>query len=530
MYQIFIVEDELLIRQNIRNIVENLNGPYSFCGEAADGEIALSVMQDVMPDILLTDIRMPFLDGFELIRHAKKMIPWLKVIIISGFDEFDYARKAISLNVDSYLLKPVRANELKAELDKIVMQIESDKDRSSLPEGYDRDEVDRALRIHFMQQLLYSQSDTGVLLERASALKLDIIRSCYRTAILHFECEAQNKARLQYLLSNELAQRDIELYLFHQPDHLSILCYDNDAEQLNEKLYQFIGVVRHAVRDICDTVTVVMAVTAKRLSEISGAYAAAADLFGKAGTYFAGRVMDAGDTAQLVAESADYNVPTEGDFLEKLKRMNADEVPDMLDNMMKGPDKEQFDGMLGRYHTLIKILKACVQVISEANPEADRKDIAVELSASTDIFSSSGSRDAFRECAGQLLQTALKMKRGSTEHHVKHNYVISRAEEYVKQNFCDPNITLITVASFVHMSPAHFSTVFSQTEGKSFISYLTGLRIEKAKKLLASSDKKLSDIAMEIGYNEPNYFSHVFRKSEGLTPKEYRNRFFSGNQ
>ena len=108
MYQIFVVEDELLIRQSIRNTIEQMQGPYSFCGEASDGEMALSIMQDLMPDILITDIRMPFLDGFGLITHAKAMMPWLKVIIISGYGDFEYARKAITLGVDQYLLKPVR--------------------------------------------------------------------------------------------------------------------------------------------------------------------------------------------------------------------------------------------------------------------------------------------------------------------------------------------------------------------------------------------------------------------------------------
>ena len=87
MYQIFVVEDELLIRQSIRNAVEKMQGPYVFCGEASDGEMALSMMQDLMPDILLTDIRMPFLDGFGLIRHAKAMMPWLKTVIISGYGD-----------------------------------------------------------------------------------------------------------------------------------------------------------------------------------------------------------------------------------------------------------------------------------------------------------------------------------------------------------------------------------------------------------------------------------------------------------
>ncbi len=74
----FVVEDELLIRESIRKVIESMPGPYAFCGEASDGEMALSLMQDLMPDIVLPDIRMPFLDGFELIRHAKAIMPWMK--------------------------------------------------------------------------------------------------------------------------------------------------------------------------------------------------------------------------------------------------------------------------------------------------------------------------------------------------------------------------------------------------------------------------------------------------------------------
>ena len=108
---------------------------------------------------------------------------------------------------------------------------------------------------------------------------------------------------------------------------------------------------------------------------------------------------------------------------------------------------------------------------------------------------------------------------------MKYSHVISRAEKYVMENFCDPNISLISTARYVGMSAAHFSTVFSQSTGRSFIAYLTAMRIERAKELLTGSNLKLASIAMEIGYNEPNYFSHVFRKLEGMTPKEYRARF-----
>ena len=139
MYQIFVVEDELLIRQNIRNMVEKMQGPYAFCGEASDGEMALSMIQELMPDILLTDIRMPFLDGLGLIRHAKALMPWLKVAIISGYGDFEYAQKAISLGVDQYLLKPVRQAELVQAVEAMAAQIEKTKAAGSgMPGGMTR--------------------------------------------------------------------------------------------------------------------------------------------------------------------------------------------------------------------------------------------------------------------------------------------------------------------------------------------------------------------------------------------------------
>ena len=102
--------------------------------------------------------------------------------------------------------------------------------------------------------------------------------------------------------------------------------------------------------------------------------------------------------------------------------------------------------------------------------------------------------------------------------------MITRAQRYAQEHFRDPDISLLSTARHVGMSAAYFSTVFSQTTGRSFIAYLTALRIEKAKELLTATNMKLSDIALEIGFSEPNYFSHVFRKAVGMTPKEYRLR------
>ena len=176
-----------------------------------------------------------------------------------------------------------------------------------------------------------------------------------------------------------------------------------------------------------------------------------------------------------------------------------------------------------RYNALIALVKIAVQMIARVHPEADEKDIAAELSSQYDILKGADSKSGFQNTARDLIQKALSARQGNSGE-IKNHHVINQAEKYVKENFCDPNISLISAANHVCMSAAYFSTVFSQTTGQSFISYLTAMRMEKAKELLTSTNMKLADIALEIGYSEPNYFSHVFRKTVGVTPKEYRHR------
>lgn len=522
MYQIFVVEDELLIRQSIRSIIEKMPGPYAFCGEASDGEMALSMMQDLMPDILLTDIRMPFLDGFGLIDNVKRMMPWLKIIIISGFGDFEFAQKAIQLGVDMYLLKPIRSAELVSAIEKIAGQIEAAKAEDALPGGYDKDELHTALRQHYMQQLLYGSAETGVLLERARALDLEVLYPCYQPVLFYFEGEDADHRLRRAAATRVLGQLKAGLYYFHDNGQLTLLACGGDPESVNDRVWEIINILRHELRELCPAITAVIGSAVQRISAVSQACRAAEGLLRKVSALSAGAVIDISDTAQLTAEIVQSDSPFGEDFQQKLQRAAPEDVPALLDAVLEDPALvNQFGSTLMRYYALIDLLRIAVSMIARATPQADPKDIASELSARFDVTAASGRRETFRQTALELLQRAARARQGRPLH-LQRNHVISRAVEYVAENYCDPNITLIGVARHVGMSSAHFSTVFSQTMGKPFIAYLTGLRIERAKELLVSSDMKLSNIAMEIGYNEPNYFSHVFRKSEGMTPKEYR--------
>lgn len=521
MYQIFVVEDELLIRQSIRNAIENMQGPYAFCGEASDGEMALSMMQDLMPDILLTDIRMPFLDGFGLIRHAKAMMPWLKIVIISGYGDFESAQKAIDLGVDQYLLKPVRAGDLVRVIGEMAARIEKDRARTALPGGFDRDEMDRALRQHFMHRMLSGGADTDALLEQARQLGLDLVRACYLVAVCYFDAQDLDQQLLRLRVEQALAGAEQTLYVFSADDQVTLLACDNDEEALNERMYRVIGILKHEIKDLCPVVTAVIGSCVRRLGGISSAYKAAADLLKKVSALSAGQVINVSDTAQIAADIVNFNGAFGEEFQKRLEHASVQDVPGLLDEVLSGPEGDQFDSMLMRYYALIDVMKIAVQWTVRHTPGTDEKDAAAQISAEYNIFAASGDRESFRRAAEGMLASALTA-RPAAQPEMKYGHVISRAEKYVRDNYCDPNISLISAARHVGMSAAHFSTVFSQATGRSFITYLTALRIERAKELLRTTGMRLSDIAMEIGYNEPNYFSHVFRKTEGVTPKEYR--------
>ena len=361
MYQIFVVEDELLIRQSIRNVIENMPGPFAFCGEASDGEMALSMMQDLMPDIVLTDIRMPFLDGFELIRHAKAMMPWLKIVIISGYGDFESAQKAISLGVDQYLLKPIRPAELTKVIEDMARQIEEGKKKSALPKGYNQDEVQHALRQHFMQQLLYGGLDTATLLERARALELDIVKPCYQLVLFDLGSEEMNHRPIRNTVENILAQQKLPLYYFGEANQVTVLCCGQTAEEVSEKVYQFITIFRHEMKEMCPTITAVTGNTVNRLSGVCAAYKTAADVLKKVYSMATGQVVDVNDTAQIAVEMMESGNPFGEEFQQKLLHAAASDVPQLVDDVLESPEGGRFGSMLMRYYALLDLLKITAQ-------------------------------------------------------------------------------------------------------------------------------------------------------------------------
>ena len=359
MVKIFLVEDEKFVREGIKNEIDWKSYGFDFVGEAADGELALPLIEMSRPDILITDIKMPFMDGLELGRIVKEKFPETVIIFLSGYDDFDYAQKAIHIGASEYLLKPISKEKLLSVLKKI-------------------------------KTVIISKSNNTVENIKIEDIEIDIKK---------FDTSGFNKGKLkEFVISGN--SLDIESFVDVYMNTL--------GSQLKSLIFrQYI-------------------------------------------------IMDA--------------------FIE---------LNNIFDNNVT--EKEIFGNKFGSMEAF---------------------DLAV-----TDIYT------VKYYLLKILLYTVDKREQLAGKNY---SFLLNKAKDFVEKNYMNCDISLNNVAEYIGLSPTYFSTIFKQELGINFIDYLTKTRINEAKILLRSTDKRISDIAMEVGYRDQHYFSSSFKKYQGDTPKAYR--------
>ncbi len=526
MFTVFLVEDETLIRQNMRNAIENGGEPFTCAGEAADGELALTIIQDVKPDILITDIKMPFMDGLTLARHAKSIIPWLRIIIVSGHDDFDLARQAIGIGVDQYILKPVSNKDLFAALRASGEKITEYKRRSlsSMQNLSNEETVRNALVGTFLEQVCNGVLDPDETLRRAGELSVNLLGRHYAVAIAYCE-EKEGYPNRQAIASKAkylFSEAEDVLYFMSGIDHVALIVKGATEMDTVGRAYHVAQTLKHEVEDGGSTVvTVGISGVTERLSGIHDAWREASVLLKTFSHTQRGRIFRTGDLGRrdspLVA-SLDELFNT--DMESRLKFARTDDVPSIVAEFTKNLCSDEMQGMLYRYYVLMDLTASAMRIIRNFNPGMDWSELTEKFVDREQVISSSVTAQECTELATEICMKFIELRdQGKDCHHRK---LVQKACEYIAENYNDPDISLNTVAAHVSLSPTHFSTIFSQEMSETFIDHLTSVRMEKVKELLLSTDDKIVNIAFSVGYNEPNYLSYIFKKREGLTPKEFR--------
>lgn len=176
MMKVFLVEDEFVVREGIKNNINWEAHGYDFCGEASDGEIAYSLIQKEQPDIVITDIKMPFMDGLQLSRLIKAEYPWIEIILLTGYEDFQYAREAIRIGVSCYLSKPISGDNLLKEVDALAEKVEEKRQEREVALRYEAEMQERTEldKLEFFRNLLTGGKSFPELLEGAKRLGIDI--------------------------------------------------------------------------------------------------------------------------------------------------------------------------------------------------------------------------------------------------------------------------------------------------------------------------------------------------------------------
>lgn len=526
LYKVFLVEDEAAARVGIRDNVDWRAAGFEFCGEAPDGDIALPLIETTQPDLLISDIKMPFMDGLQLCKLVRQRMPWIKVVILSGHDEFDYAQTAIKLGVSEYLLKPITAVKLHQVLTKIAAQLDQEREeREKLKQLQSLLQDNLVLqRERLLFQLVVGGVSSTEAVEQCQQIGLNIIAPYYLVALVKITSRKPARNFAQHLTYTDYhqIQATVADIIYPHPgtfltqksaEELLLIITGESLEELTQDGAFLTGVIKEEVENaIPCTVTIGVGTPYQRLTEISQSFAEAL-----------ARVKNAETGATMSDLSNGHN------SVEKLK---LDQTA--VEHYLKGGANKDFDAFydtylqplaqaathsyLVKHYLFVDIILTTAEFISEL--EGDPGQIIPEIQNIEELLASIKTIDQIRDTIKKIFFQALAYRNHLTSHERVRN--IHQVKSYIDNQFTNPDLSLNEVAAKANLTPSYFSAIFRYEFGESFKDYLTRLRIERAKELLLTTNLKCSEIAYQIGYNDPHYFSHVFRKNIGIPPQKFR--------
>lgn len=515
MYKVFIVEDEHLIRDSLRKQLLQLSEKYpiAYSGEAGDGEMALASILDLQPDIILTDIKMPFMDGLTFAKEARKLLPWTRIIFISGFDDFEYTKGAIQVQADEYLLKPFKNSELENTIAKVVKLLDQQKQTAD-PNANADILFSEVKKNHFLNGLFKGELPISAAIKEADSFQRSIIGRKFTVLLAtnQFNSDFDDYTHFSEYLNFLFGDDETLLFSSVSSRFIKLLVFDNRREAVLEKSYQIAHALIHELEQSSqDDLAVAIGPIVDRLSEIPDSFEKAREMLGTYGYFRTEKIISYEDDMKEGELSPTH--PFKMDLAKEISSLTPENIEAFIQKLMQEQGNFERTRMI-RFFILTELnglVKKKQQTAAIAFPSQD---------SLTDLMSVSSDSKKCEALLRSMIHYLIEVNIHPSMS--KYQSVIHHAVAFITKNYTDPDISLNMVADELSLSPAHFSTIFSQSMGKTFIEYLTDQRVNLAKNLLKETNQKLSEIAFEIGYNDPNYFSFLFKKKQGVSPKEYR--------
>ncbi len=532
MYNVLIVEDEVPVRNTIVESVDWEEIGLTIAYAAGDGQEALDYLEDHQVDLILTDIYMPFIDGMELIRRVRLTNNYCKVVFLTGYNEFDYAKEAIELEASKYLLKPIT----KDELTKVLIEMKEELDSAlNLKKNLTRLESEYEKQRLFMQNkllhdIIYGFIPSDRIKQACENLTCDFGAPYYSIGIV----EVLDKEEVGKKVWNDdytllhYAMLNICEEILESEKKAKVLLGDNgkiiivftarEANGFSDQAYNHLTEILHSISRIYEMpMTAGLSNAYETLGDLRIAYNEAIAAIDYAVLEGNNRVIVKSDIEPNSFVNHDRLNDTIEQIITNVKINNLDRVQEYMKLFFEQIKFDKY-GLNEIKTLLLTLMTKTFDVYNQITlDESLKQTLDFKLVEKIYLLESLTSIEtAMFETFWEL---SLKLKKSRED---DKNHLVLEAIQYVEKDYANPAIDLNLMSQMLHVSTSYFSRIFKAAKEETFIEYLTAFRINKAKELLKATDKKVYEIATDIGYEDAHYFSYNFRKHVGTTPLKYR--------
>lgn len=534
MLKLLIVDDEPMIREGIRRVAGLHCPAYGTVYEAADGDEALTTAMNQMPDVIITDIQMPRLGGIEFIRQLRAENPEIVVLIISGYDDFEYAQNALKLGVKDYLLKPVDSADLAERLNAIARELglrrvflqDMEEMQQKVREGM------ALFRERFLRQLIGGSVPEERIAEQARAVECRVDGAYYGVAIVELagrgEADSRFSETLAAAIAEQLAKRPApgveEVHALFSSDYELVLILGSNRSSREGSFKDF-----H--RYLTD-----LGIALQKQAGMEAAISAGNVHPGPPGIH---RSHQEAQEAKLYHFTAHSQPIIHYEEIAGARRIPGDQTADAMFRRLvmhvKLQEQEAALAALSEivdyfasspgtnpYWVKLKLMElagALLHLLEEWGINAAVFFAGQENNPYVTIHNAKGLAELsdwmsgfLQSCQEEIAKVRMNKSAG----------YIEKAKAYLETAIADSQLSIADVASRLFLNPNYLRQLFRQQTGESFVEYVTRLRMERALELLKDPTLKIQDVAEKVGFEEQRYFSSCFKKFYQFTPTEYR--------
>jgi two-component system response regulator YesN len=524
LIKVMLVDDEENTRNLLKLLVNWEELGFTISGEASSGQEALYMLDEIQPDLIITDVRMPYMDGLEFSKLALQAYPNLKIIVLTAYEDFSSAQQSVQMGVSAFLLKPIKRESLTSTLNSIAKKIEEELD---MQQEYARiqeqlGQMRETLQNKFLSELLIADIPDDELEQKIQYFSLEPIVKQVQAAVITLRGEPENmdgEKRILYSIAamdlvKQFFGNDSKFYVFS--DHLSniVIAYTGNSGSFEAAMERLKDILSSKLQG---QVSAGIGTLRSGLHGLSKSYQEACMALKYCIIYGDKIVLSYKDVSMVDSDEKEQNKGL--DEIEFFVRAGLQkEAVEAIHRSLVQQSLAEIEDINAIRVKGINIITLLFNIAAELHVALPTQEFGKSYMEMINLKDISEIEKRLIQTASELTDATRKIRKK------KSSQQIAMVMEYINEHLSDPTLGLASLSAHFYLNSSYLSRTFKHQVGSSIVEYLTDLRIQKAKELLQNSDKMAYEIGAEVGIPDPNYFGKCFKKYAGCSIQEFRKR------